>query len=158
AKKPWEIALRWKRGSRLGEFCAWVVEEYHARIDVGRVVDAAEKFGRECRIDAIWATLQGQTLVRMALPLAQRLGVPLFTQVFDPLPWWLKAHSIDAWHARSVLAQFHRTLESSVACATASQSMADAYSARYGTRCVPLIASHSSALAAPLGRALTRPG
>jgi hypothetical protein len=78
----------------------------------------------------------------MALPLAKQLNVPLFTQVFDPLPWWMKAHGIDAWHTRSILAQFGRTITASKACATASRSMADAYLDRYGAPCVPLIASH----------------
>jgi glycosyltransferase involved in cell wall biosynthesis len=158
ARKPSELRARWARSSPLGMIGAWLVEEYHALVDTRRLLDKAEVFARHCGVNAIWAILEGQTLVRMALPLAKRLNVPLFTQVFDPLPWWMKAHGIDTWHTRSVLAQFDRTIRASEACATASRSMADAYFNRYGARCVPLIASHPATLAAPPGRALNHQG
>ena len=155
ARKPWEVAIRWPQSSSLGSVSAWIVEEYHSRISTRNLLKKAEIFARTCGIDAIWAVLEGQTMVRMALPLAERLGVPLFTQVFDPLSWWLRAHGTDAHHSRAALVQFNRTLQASEACATASKAMAEAYSTLYGTRCVPVISSHDATIAARPSHALS---
>ena len=158
AAKPNELGVRRPRDSILGAPLSWAIEAYHRWGEVPKLIRKAEIFARDAGVDAIWAVLQGQTIIRMALPLAERLGVPLFTQVWDPPSWWLRAHDVNRLHARAVLRQFAATMRGSRACATASRAMADTYSQRYGTRCVPVIAGHDVAGSAEPASALSHPG
>jgi glycosyltransferase involved in cell wall biosynthesis len=83
----------------------------------------------------------------MAGPVAEQLGVPLHTHVWDPFSWWAKANRLDGRTTRSVQAKFDRAVSHSKAVATASQAMADAYQERFGAHAIPVIASHASSLA-----------
>lgn len=126
---------------------AIAAEDFKATICRDKLVAQAIAFGREHGVTAVWAMLEGQTAVRMALPLAEALGVPLYTQVWDPLSWWLREHRIDAQTSVAVLAQFDATIRGSRACATASWNMAAQYRRLYGTRCVPIISGYEATVA-----------
>jgi glycosyltransferase involved in cell wall biosynthesis len=141
-----EAAFRALPG-KLSFVSAYCVETMRRRYVVPRILRQAVEFAREQQIDAVWAVLQGQTLIQMAPELADQLGVPLFTQVWDPLSWWLVANRIDRLNRRAALADFDRALRVSKACAVASWAMAAEYKTRYGTFSVPVIASHSSEIA-----------
>jgi glycosyltransferase involved in cell wall biosynthesis len=97
-------------------------------------------FAKQQQVTAIWVVLQGQTMVRLARPLALRLGLPLRTQVWDPFGWWLRANSIDRHTQRRLLAAFDAAIQQSTACATASWAMAEAYASKYGGQHQPVIA------------------
>ncbi|GJE53273.1 hypothetical protein GOFOIKOB_6351 [Methylobacterium tardum] len=126
----------------LGLEGAIAAERFKATVCRDELVAQAVAFGREQGVTAVWAMLEGQTIVRMALPLAEALGVPLYTQVWDPLSWWLREHHVDDETSLAVLAQFDATLRGSRACATASWNMAAHYQELYGTRCVPIISGY----------------
>lgn len=143
--KPNEYGLRWPE-SKGGAFLSYAAQTYRRRYARNDLVEDAAEFARAVGADRIWAVLQGQTIISMALPLADRLGIPLYTQVWDPLSWWLKAHEVDRFSRARAHADFDRALLSSRACATASWAMSEVYGERYGTRCVPLIASHPAEL------------
>jgi glycosyltransferase involved in cell wall biosynthesis len=121
---------------------------------IPRLVERAAAFGRKHAVDAVWAVLQGQTLVRMAQPVAEQLNVPLYTQVWDPLSWWLTVYKVDFWNRHVALSTFDRTMRASAACATASWAMADDFCRKYGVRSVPVIASHDAAVSAPAAQTL----
>ncbi len=146
AIKPEENAHRWPAG-RWGVVTAAVVETYRRLFDIPVLLEQAETFASLCQVDAIWAVLQGQTMVRLARPLADRLGVPLYTQVWDPLSWWLTARRVDPWNRALALEAFDAAMRRSLACATASWPMAEEYSAKYGILSVPVISSHDPAMA-----------
>lgn len=104
-------------------------------------------FAEEQRIDALWVVIQGQTMVRLARPLAERLGLPLLTQIWDPFEWWLRANRIDRFTRRRLLATFDADIRHSQICATASWAMSESYSVRYSVRNVPVIAGLPAELA-----------
>ncbi|MFU7502743.1 MAG: glycosyltransferase [Candidatus Tisiphia sp.] len=85
--------------------------------------------------------MEGQTIIRLAKPLSCKLALPLFTQVWDPLEWWLRENNIDAYTRRRLLAEFDEVIKHSKSCASASWAMSKTYSHKYGVRSIPVIAS-----------------
>ncbi len=100
------------------------------------------EFGRAQKVDVVWAVLQGQTITQIAPYVANKLNARLITQVWDPLIWWLLANHIDRFNRRAALADFDEAVRRSRTCIAASWAMAKNYEERYGTRSVPVIASH----------------
>jgi hypothetical protein len=103
------------------------------------VIDDIVQFAREQSIEVVWCVLQGQTMIRLALPVAQALGVPLLTQVWDHPTWWLREHRLNAISRAGVLRQFGQTLAANRCCAATSRPMADEYASRFNATTVPLI-------------------
>jgi len=127
------------------------VEETFTRlVRVRRLLRRAEIFARRHKVDRIWAVLEGQVMTYMALPLARRLGVPLYVQVWDPLEWWLDANKVDPFNRKAALRLFDKTISASAACATASWNMAAAFADRYSVPAVPVILGADAAKAMPV--------
>lgn len=126
---------------------AWAVERARRKFVVPRLVDQAVKFGKAQDVNCLWVVLQGQTVTQMATEVAERLNVPLITQVWDPLNWWLQARNIDRYNTRSANSDFDRALKASRACMTASWAMAAEYQKRYGTPSFRVDASHATSIA-----------
>jgi len=137
----------WLGTGPLASAAAWLGEHWTKRFPVKALLQEAIQFGREQQVDRVWAVLQGQTIIRLAGPLAERLQVPLYAQVWDPFSWWASANRLDHWTTRSISREFDSTVQNSVACATASHAMAELFRQRYGTRAIPLISSHCSSIA-----------
>jgi hypothetical protein len=148
ATKPWELANLGPDYSKLPVAAASAAETARRLHEVPPLIDRAIRFGKRHRVEAAWAVLEGQTMVRMALAVARGLSVPLYSFVFDPLTWWLSAHGVDPENSNLVLRQFEDTLRHSEACAVASQPMAEEYQRKYGVPCIPVISSHDRALGA----------
>jgi hypothetical protein len=144
-KKRKEFAFHPLPGSLSLPF-AWTVETLRRRLVVPRLTAQAVAFGREQKADLLWAVLQGQTVTQMAPEIARKLGVPMVTQVWDPLIWWLLANRIDPFNRAAALRDFDRAVTASRSCVAASWAMAQEYHTRYGTQSVPVIASHASEL------------
>lgn len=134
----------------------WCEEEWRQRYELPRIMRKAVQFAREQNVDVVWACLQGQSMIRMALPLARELGVPLRTIVWDPPVWFMKSHGVNRRSMDFALKQFDEAMCASMSCAVASWEMAEAYEARYSIPCVPVIASHDIAHAADPAPALHR--
>ncbi len=103
------------------------------------IIDDIVAFGRRNEVEAVWCTLQGHTMIRLALPVAEQLGVPLLAHVWDPPTWWLREHSLHAYSKRAILRQFGVTLAASQCIGAASERMVREYSTLYGAQAVPLI-------------------
>jgi len=157
ARKPSELGHQGPSGAGPAALKAAAAESYRRLVKVPLLIDQAVEFAREHKVDAVWTVLEGQTIVRMAVPLATRLGLPLFTLVWDPLSWWLSAHKVDRWNSRLALRQFDEAIARSEACAVASWAMAEHYEQTYGVRSVPVIASHDAGLAVAPPTRLRRP-
>lgn len=136
ARWPWiKRSVEWFRGL------------HDRNVAIPRLVAKAARFGRKHDVDAVWVTLQGQTMAHMAAPLARKLGVPLFTLVWDPISWWLKAHHVEGVSANAARKAFDEAVLGSRAVATASWAMTEEYSRRYRVFSTPVIASHDKSIA-----------
>lgn len=132
---------------RLSSLASMAGETYTGNRQVKSLVDRAVEFGRKQQVDRVWAVLQGQTTIRMALAVADRLKVPLHTQIWDPFSWWAKANCLDEGTTRKTQQLFDETIRRSVAVATASHAMAQTYRDRFSVRAIPLISSYAHTMA-----------
>jgi glycosyltransferase involved in cell wall biosynthesis len=145
-RKPNELSRHQVGSNSVGAIGATAIEGYRRCWLTPRLVKQAVEFGRHHRVDSLWTVLQGQTMVRMANAVAKGLNVPLRTQVWDPLEWWLRAHGVDRLNRMRDMALFDHAIKSSVICATASWAMMSRYEDTYKTPCVTIIASLNRAL------------
>jgi glycosyltransferase involved in cell wall biosynthesis len=99
-----------------------------------------KRFSKEQHIDKLWVILEGQTMIRLARPLATSLNVPLFTQVWDPFEWWLRVNKVDEHTKKRFLIEYDNAIRHSTACATASWAMSEAYLKKYGVKNLPITA------------------
>jgi len=141
--KPIERAIRLLPG-KFGEDIAKWMEERNEKMVLKNILPKVVKFGRENKVDKLWCLLQGQTMVRLAQASAEALGVPLYTQVWDPFGWWLRANKIDHRTAHHLLDKFDETVRNSRVCATASWAMSEEYTDKYGVKNFPVISSLDS--------------
>jgi glycosyltransferase involved in cell wall biosynthesis len=139
--KPDEFGRYWPLPRPYGIVTALPIENYRRLVLAPWLRMQAARFARAQNVDMIWAVLQGQTMIRVAGKLATNLGLPLVTQVWDPLGWWLRAHGVDRWNRRVARRQFDKTIRQSVSCITASWAMAEEYETTYGVRAIPVISS-----------------
>lgn len=116
-------------------------EAYYTTIVTRVLIDKIVQFGKKHRIDMIWITLQGQTSIRLAEPVAKALNVPLLSEVWDPPEWWLKENNIDAFWTKMILKKFGQTLKFSKSCAVASWKMAKQYRDDYAANTVAFLPS-----------------
>lgn len=139
-KKPIERAIRLLPKS-IGEFIAKWVENWHEKQVFNNILPRVVEFGKKHQVDRVWCVLQGQTMVRLAQPVSEALGVPLHTQVWDPLGWWLRANKIDSVTSAKLLKKFDEVIKASKSCATASWAMSKEYKEKYGVKNIPVISS-----------------
>ncbi|MFD1793294.1 hypothetical protein ACFSE0_16920 [Ochrobactrum teleogrylli] len=132
---------------KLSSVAAFVGESYTEQITVRSLINRAVAFGREQKVDRVWAVLQGQTTIRMAEAVAQKLQVPLHTHVWDPFSWWAKANCLDGVTTRRVQALFDRAIRNSCHVAAASEPMAEFYRDSFQVKATPVISSHSKFMA-----------
>jgi hypothetical protein len=135
-RENWRILPR-----RLGSLTSLIGETYTSLVHVREIAHRAIKFGRHFGPDRLWCVLQGQTMIRLALPVSRGLGVPLFTELWDPPTWWLRAKEVDRMAAGRVLREFERAVRASASCATASWAMAEQYKCHFGTQTIPFLPS-----------------
>jgi glycosyltransferase involved in cell wall biosynthesis len=140
ASKPRETAFQ--EPGFVGELKSYVAERVRSRVALPRILDRIEDFAARQNVDAVWAVLQGQTMIRLAAKIGERLRMPLFTHVWDPLDWWLQANRVDRWSARQARQAFAAAVRHSRAVSTASPAMSAVYGDRYQVRTVTLIGCH----------------
>lgn len=128
-------------GMRISKVYNLAWESYVSQVKIPQIAEKAIRFGREQGCDVVWCTLEGQTLIRLARQVADGLGVPLRTQVFDPPFWWLRDHLVNAVSSRRILATFDAALRRSRTCAAGSWAMAEEYRRLYQTNAIPVIPS-----------------
>lgn len=117
--------------------------------DIPRLVNAAVKFGRSHGVEQVWAILQGQTMVRMALAVSDALDVSLKTQIWDPFSWWQLARNLDPKTCELDNKLLEKTIRASDLVIAPSWAMAADFKARYGVPSVPIIASIAASVAEP---------
>ena len=149
-ERPREYTL--VRPGRLRSLSTLALDSYNSTVKVGRIANKAIEFGHKFGADALWCLLEGQTMIRLALPVSKGLGAPLLAQVMDPPSWWLREYLLDRISRTRVLNEFDRVLQASVSCAAISWAMAEQYHRDYGIRTVPVMPSLDSQAALPPAR------
>jgi len=157
-EKPNEFGRISEKHPRLTRLASMAIETERRMFQTPRLIDEAVSFGEAQGADAVLAVLQGQTMARLAKPVARRLGADLYTLVWDPLSWWMRAHHVDRFNRIAAHSDFDAAIRASKAVATASWAMADAYRSKYGVRAVPVIASHNQAEAGEAAETFRTPG
>ena len=143
---------------RLGMYRSWLMEKITAWRDNPRLVDEIATFALKVQAEAVWCVLQGQTMIRLARPVAQKLGLPLLTSIWDPPGWWMRANKVHPRISSQVLQEFGAALRSSAATGTASWAMAEDYQQVYGANTIPFLPSLAPALARPPAETLATAG
>ncbi len=116
-------------------------EMYHSLFTTRILAKKVIAYGKKHQVDCLWVTLQGQTTIRLARKVAQGLGVPLLTEVWDDPEWWLKDNHIDKISSKLILKNFTKDLKFSEKCATAGWAMANVYQKEYSAKTVPFLPS-----------------
>lgn len=145
-RKPGEYPVRRIRGLPIGTPGAVAAELYRRLLRIRPIIAQAVAFGREHRVDNLWCVLQGQTMLRLALPIKEQLGVPLRLHIWDPLDWWHRAHRVDRLNAWLDRRLFDRVMRAGESCASASWAMTEHFADRYGLRGEPVIAALDPAM------------
>lgn len=153
-KRPFEAGGTLLAGS-LGVASSLVVETFNVHFKTKKIIKRAVTFGKEFGADIVWCVIQGQTMVRVAGPIAQGIGAPLLLQVWDPLEWWLRAHKVNAWSSSKLLRQFEETMKHCQGCFAASWAMAEEYNRDYGVRAIDFIPSLSASYAKAPAKSIT---
>ena len=133
--KPRENWGNHKYGSLISYFFETAIKSF----TIPAIVNDISKFGKNHEVDSLWVTLQGQTMIRLALPVARSLGIPLYPLVYDPPEWWMRANKVNKFIAKKVITEFGNTLNRSRNCALASWAMVEYYSQLYGAKGVPMV-------------------
>jgi hypothetical protein len=139
-QKPFEHSGKVLTGIA-GEIISFFYENLVAKYKIRRLVDKATKFGRLVGADVLWCVLQGQTMIRLALPVAKALDIPLLAQVWDPPYWWLRERNVNRYTFNQIIKEFDSILQKCTGCACASWVMSDDYRKIHGTRAIPFLPS-----------------
>jgi glycosyltransferase involved in cell wall biosynthesis len=119
----------------------FIKETYCSLVKVPKLKKRILQYCKDKNIGTVFCVLQGQTMLRLAEPIARELNAKLVVMVWDSLDWWLKHHNIDSITRETLHKQLASTMAYASVCATASQGMSDYYHQLYKTRCIPLIYS-----------------
>src|SRR5437868_6613511 len=114
--------------------------------DLSNAIRTAIDFGRQHRVDVVWAILHTPTVIRAARRVAAGLGARLIPTVWDPPQRLLRERGLGRFTTRLVMTEFAQTLSLSDKCGVASEGMADEYKRLYDIDPVVLICGASSQL------------
>lgn len=129
---------RW--GRRVQNSTRALFDQYVEWRHLPRLVDQIAAFASRVRPDLVWVPLAGPTMINVAGLLPKRLGLPMVTTVWDAPDYFLPHYwSIRGAALIRLMYRFGDAVRASVRCAVASPEMKEAYEARYGTPCVPMI-------------------
>ena len=134
ALKPGEFGLVGKRGQKVVRVAGMVREYGRRMIRVPPLINQAIAFGREQKVDAIWAVVSGQTIARMARSVARSLRVPLYIQLPDSFEATLLSRVVDPVNRRAAEQILAMSVRDSVSCSVATRFMAEEVEHRYGIK------------------------
>ncbi len=128
-----------------------------SRVSLPRLAARIAAFGRAHNVDRFWCILEGQNTIRLARPVADALGVPLYTQVWDYPEYWCRMARMDPISRSLLLREFGAVMRRSTRCAAASPEMVSDLKARFGTPAVSVVGcidrtlavNHTPSLPAP---------
>ncbi len=129
----------WGYISKIGPLVSFVMETLIETFSIPKISHEVAAFARAHNVDAIWCTLEGQSMIRLACQVARETNLPLYTQVWDTPGWWMRAWKVNPTSARRVIKDYEKVIQASACCGAASWAMAEEYQASFGIKCVPLV-------------------
>ncbi len=150
--RPWEVLQLFKMLPAMHSLVNLGLHYFYKGIRLKSIISQVVGYGREVGADILWCPLQGETQIRLALPVSEGLHIPLVTQVYDHPTWILRAYSTPGFLQKKILRKFKTVLNRSRMCATASLPMAEQYHKWYGVNTVPFLPSLDQELALPPAR------
>ncbi len=128
----------------VGGYVGEIVSSLAARMLHGglvrRLIDRTVACGRRVQPDVVWAILDCPTTIAIAEHVAERLGLPLFTLVWDAPELLADQWHLDRFTRRRLLAQFGRVLRRSKQVAVCGESMQAAYDRQFS--CQSIVVRH----------------
>lgn len=122
--------------AKVQSWYSFAYQQIVARRKLAKLVPEIVRFAQAQGVEAIWCQLQGLNLIRLARPVAEKLGVPLFTQVLDPPTFILRLGRIDCYTRLAILKEYGRAISLSERTAAISPAMAEDLQRDYGTETV----------------------
>ncbi len=139
-------------------FKSFIIETSRFRKAKNRILNEVKNFADACKPDVIWMVLEGQFSIRMTLPIADKLKLPLYTQIWDPPGWWLRDSNVDFLTSQITMKEFAKIHNKSVRFLSASPNMARIYRERYQCETVYFLPSLDRQSALPPAVQLHSPG
>ncbi len=104
------------------------------------------------KITKIWCILQGQTIIKIAYILQQKLNIKFYSQTWDHPSWWMLENNIDFITKNKILKYYHKILIHSDTIGASSFAMSMKYQSQnkqcsalvYGIneQTVPILSAH----------------
>jgi hypothetical protein len=142
------------RGKFLNPLASFALETYHELLTCRRLTEQIVRFGRDFGADTVLAVLQGQTEIRIARPIAAKLGARLYTMAWDPLSLWLDGHEVNRFSQRRVYRQYRETIQACEGFGAMFWAMAEEYGSKFEVRAVPLVLGLNTTFAKPAATAM----
>ncbi len=130
AFRPWS--------NRLSHLTAAMAVRARLEPRVNRLLGPLAVFAQQHEVEALFVVLECPTTMLLAAPLADRLGLPLVTLVWDTPEHILGQLGHRGISQRRILHGFHQAMKRSQRVAVMSEAMRDRYEGEYGARCVVL--------------------
>jgi len=102
----------------------------------GMLRDTAVALGREMGAELVWATLDHPSVYRWSVAVADQLGLPLVTTVWDPPETHLLHFGLDGLSTRTATRDFGLALRRSRQIGVMCETMRDEYETRFERPCV----------------------
>lgn len=132
---PYEFG--WFR--QLGRFAHYVRWLYELRVNsrsIPQIIRRTVDFGHQYKVQRVLATLHGPTVMKIALPVARQLGIPLSVLVWDPPEYILTNYRLDRLTRMTLLRTFAATLRAADRCGVMSEAMEQDYRLNFSARTV----------------------
>lgn len=141
-KKPREraVLLSFSRLKILFYILNYLRELYTEMITVRKIEKEIIEFAEGKKFIKVWCILQGQTMIRLASNLLNKLKFPLHVQVWDHPEWWLKANNADPLTKKKVVLLYNHLIKECKVLGTASYEMSRMYN-KIQPNNIPLVAS-----------------
>lgn len=114
-------------GPKLGKMARVPVYFYIRKIHARKMIADAVRFGREQRIEQVWALLNSPQIIYIAGRIAVALRVPLVVTVLDPPERFSYDLGMDSFSQRVLIKDFAKNLCNAAKVAVISEPMRDEY-------------------------------
>ena len=113
-------------------------------LGMNRLIKETVEIGKQHGVDRVWCILQGPVLCRLGSVVARKLGVPLYTQIWDYPKYWACLNRFDPLSTRLMLQAYNESVRTSACCAAASPEMAGELTKEYKVPSVPIVGALDS--------------
>ena len=135
AQRIWEQPF----GRIISRGVSFPINYYARSIYASRLAAQAIRFGRDQRVEQVWAVLDSPQIIYIAKKVAEALRVPLVVTVWDPPERFAIDLRMDPWSRNNLLRDFSAVIRAAHRLGLASDGMEEEYKKQYGIDSVVLI-------------------